>query len=167
MKKTFFFHLYTSTSSLGLHPRHTAILLIVVIDVSLCPLKMFVIVALRTWHSLASCACVKFFSHIKSMIFALFAFISNTSINRKKPDDIHPAHGSLHNYILSCFLDIINKTSFTPIFYLEKNTPTCYIEHRKGKAREAAYPQQLRICFTTAVIIASNGGYFLFPLKIW
>ena len=36
----------------------------------------------------------------------------------------------------------------------------------KGKARDTAYPQMNSFNLRQAVIIASNGGYFLFPRKI-
>ena len=64
-----------SAISLGLQPRYMAILFMVFIDGFLCPLKIAVIVQLRTPHPLASCSCVKSFAHIRSIIFALFAFI--------------------------------------------------------------------------------------------
>lgn len=41
-----------------------------------------------------------------------------------------------------------------------------YVILKTEKAREAAYPQSLFNCFSTAVIIAGNGGYFRVPLKI-
>lgn len=41
-----------------------------------------------------------------------------------------------------------------------------YVILKTEKAREAAYPQSLFNCFSTAVIIAGNGGYFRIPLKI-
>ena len=86
----------------------------------------------------------------------------------KKPDDLHPAHGSLLYmtifYIIYTSLSIIYRQH--RYFTLKKIRPRVILNIEKGKAREAAYPQQLRICFTTAVIIASNGGYFRLSLKI-
>ena len=49
-------------------------------------------------------------------------------------------------------------------FSLEKKKT--YVILKTEKAREAAYPQSLFNCFSTAVIIAGNGGYFRVPLKI-
>ena len=49
---------------------------------------------------------------------------------------------------------------------LALNKKKTYVILKTEKAREAAYPQSLFNCFSTAVIIAGNGGYFRVPLKI-
>ena len=61
----------------------------------------------------------------------------------KKPDDLHPAHGSLLYmtifYIIYTSLSIIYRQH--RYFTLKKIRPRVILNIEKGKAREAAYPQ--------------------------
>ena len=65
-----------------------------------------------------------------------------------------------------CLLNSYSKFTRPDRYYTLKKTYLYVIlKMNKGKARAAAYPQQWLTVLVTAVIIASNGGYFRFPLK--
>ena len=86
----------------------------------------------------------------------------------KKPDDLHPAHGSLLYmtifYIIYTSLSIIYRQH--RYFTLKKIRPRVILNIEKGKAREAATLNSDLPNYLGRQLFAVVGGYFRLSLKI-